>query len=112
MPRAAETTTIEHGSFALGLDPGDYVLRVEPADGTRLPWVSQSVTVSGSVGVTFKIPAPVHQQLQLADAPGNVIANGLVHVFAIPASGPAVELARAITDANGRFDLYLDPAVR
>jgi hypothetical protein len=111
MPRSAQATTAPDGSFALTLDPGDYVLRVEPADGTRLPWVSQPLSVSLPAQVNVVIPAPVHQHLQLADQGHNLVANAIVHVFMMPATGTAVEVARAITDVNGYFDVYLDPAL-
>src|ERR1700730_281341 len=45
MPRSSETTTDSTGRFTLALDPGEYVLRVEPVDGTRLPWVWQRVQI-------------------------------------------------------------------
>jgi hypothetical protein len=111
MPRAAQTTTAADGSFALTLDPGDYVLRVEPADGTRLPWVSRPLSVSSSAQVNAVIPAPAQQHLQLADQGRNLVANAIVQVFMMPVAGPAVEVARTITDVNGRFDLYLDPTL-
>lgn len=111
MPRYAQTTTAESdGSFALALDPGDYVVRAEPADGTRLPWVAQVVSVPTSSPVTFRIPAPVHRELQVFAQDGIAVANAIVRIFTLPASGPAIELGRALTDATGRFDVYVDPA--
>jgi len=111
MPRSAQTTTRADGSFSLSLDPGSYTLSVEPADGTRLPWVSQSITVPVAAPLAIRIFAPTHLQLQLADAQGPLIANAVVRLFTIPDPGPAIEVGRAITDSAGRFDMYLDPAL-
>ena len=115
MPRSAQTTTNPDGSFALPLDPGAYTLTVEPADGTRLPWVSQSISVPRSApldaALDFRIPAPTHLQLQIADALGPLVVNAIVRLFTIPGQGPAIEVGRAITDPAGRFDMYLDPTL-
>ncbi len=113
MPRYAQTVTADSdGSFALALDPGEYVARVEPAEGTRLPWVAQVVSVPASGALTFRVPAPVHREAQLFGQDGIAVANAIVRMFAVPADGPAVELGRAITDATGRFDMYIDPGAQ
>jgi hypothetical protein len=114
MPRHNWTTTSEpKGAFALALDPGDYWLRVQPVDGTRLPWVTKTIHVPGSLPVTFTIPAPVFRGLQLFDGlNGFAVGNAVVRTFSIPPQGPAVEVGRTITDANGRFDMYIDPAMQ
>ncbi|MDP9000672.1 MAG: hypothetical protein M3O46_11230, partial [Myxococcota bacterium] len=118
MPRGVETLTHSDGSFSISLDPGEYALRVEPPDGTRLPWVWQPLHVSRSQQVSLTIPVPVHHQVELADgvsllvngSGGNLIANAIVRVFTIPPqNGSAIEIGRTITDATGRLDLYLDP---
>jgi hypothetical protein len=111
MPRAAQTRTHSDGVFSLALDRGRYALRVEPADGTRLPWVVQDVWVPGPTELAFSIPAPIHYELQLSDPGGNYpIANALVRVFRPPAQGsPAVEVWSTMTDVHGHFDVYLDP---
>jgi hypothetical protein len=115
MPRSAQTTTNPDGSFLLLLDPGGYTVTVEPADGSGLPWVSRTVTVPLSVPLSapldFQVLAPTHLQLQLADALGPLVAGAIVRLFTIPAQGPAIEVGRAITDAAGRFDMYLDPTL-
>ena len=113
MPRYAQTMTADSdGSFTLALDPGDYVIRVEPADGTRLPWVAQEVSVPTSGPLAFRVPAPVHQALQLFGQDGIAVANAIVRLFTMPPSGPAIELGRAVTDATGHFDMYIDPAAQ
>jgi hypothetical protein len=40
--------TAGNGSFSLALDPGAYVLRVRPREGTRLPWFTQPIVVGPS----------------------------------------------------------------
>jgi hypothetical protein len=123
LPRPSQVTTAADGSFALPLDPGSYLLRVRPADGTRLPWVTQAVTVPpvsdagapAAASVMFKVPAPVYAGLRLQDPMGNAIVNAIVRAFPIPtqaapppsAPAPAIELGEAITDVNGQFDLYI-----
>ena len=111
MPRyALGQTSDPDGSFALALDPGIYTIRVEPTDGTRLPWVSELVSVPTSDPIGFRIPAPVHRGMQLFGQDGIAITNAIVRMFTMPPAGPAIELGRAVTDASGRFDLYIDPA--
>ena len=111
MPRyAAGQTSTPDGSFVLALDPGEYLLRVEPVDGTSLPWVTQAVSVPTSAPIFVRIPAPVRRGLQLFGQDGVAITNALVRMFTIRPSGPAIELGRAVTDASGRFEMYIDPA--
>jgi hypothetical protein len=112
MPRSSQTTTAADGTYALSLDPGGYVLRIEPADGTRFPWVTQSLLV----GPTFvavppvTVPAPVYAGLTLHDPYDNPIVSSIVRVFQVPGAGAAVEIGRAITDATGQYDMYLAPS--
>ncbi|MGA7122512.1 MAG: hypothetical protein WBY94_20595 [Polyangiaceae bacterium] len=111
MPRyAVGQTASSDGSFALALDPGEYLVRVEPVDGTSLPWVTQAVSVPASAPIVVRIPAPVRRGLQLFGQDGVAITNALVRMFTMPPSGPAIELGRAVTDASGRFEMYIDPA--
>jgi hypothetical protein len=118
-PRFAQTTTQGDGSFMLMLDPGGYVLRVEPPDGTRLPWVVQSIVVGPTQVLVppIVVPAPVYAGVQLVDVGDNPIVNAVVRVFAVQAQGgagtgtvEAVEVARAITGSTGHYDVYLDPS--
>jgi len=120
--------TLGDGSFELPLDPGSYVLRVRPADASRLPWVTQSLTVEPASGsapvvpaapVKFKVPAPVYAGTQLLDPSGTPIVNAIVRAYPMStptspaasstAPAPAIELGEAITDVNGHFDLYVAP---
>ena len=110
MPRYAQTVTApREGSFAVALDPGEYVVRVEPAEGTRLPWVARVISVPAPGPLAFRVPAPVHRQLQLFGQDAIAVTNAIVRMFALRGDSPAVELGRAITDSNGRFDMYIDP---
>lgn len=110
LPRRVETVTNTDGSFFISLDPGEYALRVEPVDGTQLPWVWQPLHVSGSDRISVTIPAPVHHQLQLADGASILIPNAIVRIFTMPSrTSPAIEVGRTIADGTGHFDLYLDP---
>jgi len=143
MPRPAQTTTAANGSFYLGaLDPGRYLLRVRPADGTRLPWKVVSafppVEPAGDLpplpieAGTIVVPAPVSAGLQLLDSPGEVLIRAVVRVFTMPVPAPmppagppgctpgattmqaqlavpAIEVGQAITDAQGKYELYLAP---
>ncbi len=116
MPRPAQTTTADDGSYVFALDPGGYLLRIRPADGSRLPWGMRSVTVGlGTLNVApFVIPAPVQVDMTLEpSAPMpciNCIGNAIVRVFTDPSpESPAIELGRTITDSNGHFQMYLPP---
>jgi hypothetical protein len=112
MPRYAQTTTDSTGAFKMELDPGTYIVRVEPVDGTRLPWVWQTVQVPSASPTAFVIPAPVYRELQVLDQDEAPVTNAVVRMFTMPAAGPAVEVGRAVTDGNGQFAMYLDPAVQ
>ena len=106
------TTTTANGTFALALDPGSYLLRVQPQDGTLFPWVTQPLLV-GPTAVTvpaITIFAPVHAGVELFDPYGNPVVHAVVRVYQVPASGPAIEVGRALTDETGTYDLYLAPS--
>ncbi|HEY5242580.1 MAG TPA: hypothetical protein VIJ22_13970 [Polyangiaceae bacterium] len=112
MPRGAATTTAADGTFKLALDPGSYVLRVEPQSGTLFPWVAQTLLV-GPTPVTvppITVPAPVRAGLQLFDPYTNPVVGAVVRVYEVPAMGAAVEVGLALTDATGTCDLYLAPS--
>jgi hypothetical protein len=139
MPREAQATTASDGSFGgLVLDPGRYLLRVRPADGTRLPWfvVPSFPPVAPAGGGPplpveagkIEVPVPVSAGLTLLDPGNNAVVRALVRVFTMPIPAPqppagqcmppmtetatpvpAVEVGRAITDATGHYELYLAP---
>ncbi len=111
LPRPGQTTTAEDGSFALSLDPGGYELRVQPPEGTNLPWSVQPILV-GSTPLDLKpivIPAPAHLGARLADPDGNPVVRAILRMFDMPAGGAAIEVARTMTDSTGRYDLYVAP---
>jgi hypothetical protein len=112
LPRPAQTTTVDGGSFRLDLDldPGQYSLVTKPPQGSRLPWVSSPEldVTTGDAG-TIVVPAPIALGLQLIDPSGGPIPNALVRAFRTSAQGPAVELGNAVTDATGRYEMYVAP---
>jgi hypothetical protein len=111
LPRDVQTTSAADGTFSLALDPGSYTLRVQPPDGTGFPWVTQSLLV-GPTAVTVPqvvVPVPLYVGLQLQDPSGNPVVAAVVRAFHVPATGPAVEVGRAITDATGTYVMYLAP---
>jgi hypothetical protein len=115
MPRGAQTITSTGGSFSMPLDPGTYLLRVRPAQGSGLPWVVQPLSVTSTATTTAPVttvPAPIPAGLQLFDALGNPAADALVQIFENPASGAPYEIGEAVTDVTGHFDMYLDPAAQ
>ena len=99
------------GGFSLDLDPGGYLVRVEPAQGTRLPWMAKRIVVPTSSPVDFVIPAPAYRGMVLNDVAGNPVASAIVELFAMSDSGTATQVGRATTDTNGRFDVYIDPGL-
>jgi hypothetical protein len=116
MPRDVTGTTAVDGTFALTLDPGEYLLRARPADGTRLPWTSITLVVQASDAPTtvptIVVPAPVAAGLQLVDPTGNPIGQAQVRFFSMSSGSAAVEVGRTVTDLNGTFEMYLHPATQ
>ncbi len=115
MPRGAQAITSTAGSFSIPLDPGTFLLRVRPAQGSGLPWVVQPLSVPSTattMAPVTTVPAPVPAGLQLFDALGNPAAGALVQIFENPASGTPYEIGEAVTDVTGHFDMYLDPAAQ
>ena len=118
LPRPAQTIAAADGSYSLSLDPGAYLLRVKPAEGTRFPWVVQpmsvapSITASPTLAPPTIVPAPVYVGLELVDPAGNNVVQAVVRVYQTPAIGPPFEIGAAITDGNGHFDMYLAPSAQ
>ncbi len=111
LPRQNQTITADDGSFALALDPGGYALRLQPVQGTGLPWSVQSILV-GSMPLTLppiSVPAPANLGLRLADPDDNPVVNAVVRMFDMPARGPAIEVGRAMTDSSGHYNMYVAP---
>jgi len=114
LPRQASTSTDDHGAFQLAVDPGQYLLRAKPAAGTRLPWVSEPLSVTASPTETpvaaLWVPAPASASLMLVDPSGRPVADAIVRVFLTAASGGApLELGQAITAADGTYEMFLPP---
>jgi hypothetical protein len=112
LPVGGQTVTDDTGAYVLGLDPGTYILRVKPAGGTQLPWVSQKISV-GTTAQTVSpvVPVPVVVNETLVDTSLNPVPRAIVRVFTKPSMGnPPQELGQAMTDNSGNFALYLAPA--
>ncbi len=113
MPREATATTAADGSFQLLLDPGQYWLRVRPADGTRLPWtllpLSVGVADLPAAMAPIAVPAPAAAGLKLVDPTGAPIAQAQVRFFSISSGNAAVEVGRALSTQDGTFEMYLQP---
>lgn len=111
LPRPNQVTTDDQGRFSLPLDPGGYLLRVQPAEGTGLPWLSKRIDVaSDDIEVDPVVPAPIHMSFQLDDPADNPVARALVKAFYAPsatATSGAVELGEVLSDASGKVDLYM-----
>ncbi|WP_394850392.1 carboxypeptidase regulatory-like domain-containing protein [Pendulispora brunnea] len=120
--RAARTTTDATGGFSLQLDPGDYDIVVRPRDGTRFPWVVSTSHKIANTPVTldrFVVPAPIAVSVTLVSRarsiqPEEVVRGALVRAFAVPkcpqgqsCGNRAVEIGQAVTDANGKLELFL-----
>jgi len=135
LPRWVQTVSANDGSINhLLLDPGDYLIRARPFEGSRLPWATAflevpAVTFSGIIEVdcgTIVVPAPVSAGLQLVDWNMNPVVRAVVQVFTAPGQSvtpsptctntmtamttqAAVEVGNAVTDSNGVFEMYLAP---
>ena len=98
----------------MALDPGSYLLRVRPAEGSALPWVVTPLGVGpGPVTEVNGIPpvaAPFDAGLVLLDPEAcNPVVEALVRMYQTPATGPAFEVGEAMTDSTGHYDMYLMP---
>jgi hypothetical protein len=114
LPRAGATTTASDGSFTMALDPGTYLLRVRPAEGTALPWVVTPLTVGPGALTKANgippVPAPFDAGLVLLDPVAcNPIVEAVVRMYETPATGSPFEIGEALTDSTGRYDMYLRP---
>jgi hypothetical protein len=112
-PRAAQATVDATGAFQLELDPGSYDITIRPVQGSKLPWVVSPSRVIADADVTLDplfVPAPVSAGLTLLDpsSPPNPVVGAIVRAFAMPTGGTAfVEIGRAMTDAKGRYEMFL-----
>jgi hypothetical protein len=112
LPRPAQTGTANDGSFRLMVDPGGYLLRVRPRDGSRLPWKVSPIVVNSTPVVVgpITIPAPISVGMNLTDLNNNAVPNAVVRVFTDPSQAPpAVELGEAMTDSSGNYEMYIAP---
>lgn len=113
LPRPGGTTTANDGSFTMSLDPGGYLLRVRPAEGTGLPWIVAPLAVGPSDLTDASIPpvpAPFDAGLVLQDPVAcNPVVEAVVRMFESPATGAAFEIGEALTDSTGHYDMYLQP---
>lgn len=114
LPRPARAIVAADGSYTLSLDPGAYLLRVRPAEGTRFPWVVQGMSVDPSTkqAPPTVVPAPINAGLTLVDPAGNPVIQAVVRVFQTPMVGAPYEIGAAITDGAGHFDMYLAPTAQ
>jgi hypothetical protein len=114
LPHARETGTGEDGTFGIWLDPGgSYLLRVRPADGTRLPWTFIPKPLAVGSGLTTAppviVPAPVSVGLTLQDPNENAIVRAVVRIFEPVPSAGWLEVGRSLTDSTGHYEMYLAP---
>jgi hypothetical protein len=111
LPRPVQAPTGNDGSFQLSVDPGAFLLRVKPADGSRLPWMVQTFSIAPNsppmVIPPVNVPAPTPVGLSLYDPGGNALIHAVVRAFWLPNAGSAIELGNAITDVDGHYDMYL-----
>jgi hypothetical protein len=126
LPRSIRTTSASDGTFVLALDPGTYRIHVEPPGDSRLPWVDTKTALvvhdADSIGAppagtlpvgTVVVPAPLPLGLRLTDSLGlRGVPGALVRAYRISGTGSketAIELGDALTDDDGRYELYVAP---
>jgi len=120
LARGAQTTTAADGSFTLPVDPGTYDVWIQPRTGSRFPWVVRTslpdskapiVVSAGHLDVgTIVVPLPVDEGRTLFDSEGRLLQGALIRAFYTVAGRKSPFLiGEAMTDANGKYELYLTP---
>lgn len=110
-PRPARTVTAPDGSFAALVDVGRFDLTVIPQEGSGF---GRAVLPAREVGEealdlgNIQVAAPLRVALVTRDPGDNAVPRAVVQAFAF-VGGRAVEIAIALTDGDGRFELLLPP---
>lgn len=110
-PRPTRTTTSEDGSFAALVDVGRFDLTIAPQEGSGF---GRAVLPARDVGEDpvdlgpVTVAAPLRVALVARDPGDNAVPRAVVQAFAF-VGGRAVEIALALTDRDGRFELLLPP---
>ena len=101
------TTADDDGNYQLLLDPGDYLVELEPPDGAGLPrHVLPTVTVTAPLsGLDVDLPEGVLVEGKVLSPSGE--AAGLTRVRVFPTSGGSPLLGSTLTGPDGRFRLVL-----
>jgi len=114
VPRSARSTTNSDGSFVLFTDPGTFDITVIPAPGSGFPnFVSPARGIQPQEAegneLLFEVPAPIRISYEIHDLNENVVGRALVRAFAQKGGGVPVEIGQAMTDASGKFEMFLSP---
>lgn len=116
--RSSDATVDGSGLFDLRLDVGVFDLSVRPPSGSGFPRVvmpewtmsAPSGIVTGQLGV----PAPVPVRGVVRSADGTALPGAEVKAYTVLATAEeprGVTLGRAVTDADGSYELLLAPPV-
>jgi hypothetical protein len=123
--RSRATLTGSDGSFSLAVDAGTYDIIVEPPPSSHWPTtiilgekVPEEVDVAAGTGprtvvepvrvAPIELRAPIDLGFTLAEPSGTrPVVGALVRAYALVDGNVPIELGHALSDANGRINLYV-----
>jgi hypothetical protein len=129
LPTTATALTDDSGAFSIPVDPGVFDLSLRPEDSSGFPWlVRAQITVQARTEPaappddlgTLSLSCPVLLGGQIRAGDGSLLPGAVIRAWLpVPAdpgdsgqSRPTViQIARALSDANGSYALYLPASI-
>lgn len=120
-PRAGRARTNAEGEYTLAIDEGAYVISITPQEGSGFPRaLARHAIPPGETRLPdIKVPPPNVLSFTVKQRVGTEVsspaAGAVVRVFRLPAGasgGIPVEVARALTEANGSVEILLAEEAR
>jgi hypothetical protein len=117
--RVASGATGEDGQFSMPIDPGLYDVVVKAFDGSGFPWTVllglEVLPGASALRRDLVMQAPLPLGGRVVDATGAALAGAEIRAYAVidaPDALPrSVEIGRATTTAEGRYELLLPPGL-
>lgn len=115
--RSTDAVSDPTGQFELRLDEGTYDLLVKPPAESGFPWIVRRELVIGAssrpIHDVFELAAPVPVDGRVQSSQGTPLVSAEIKAYAIIETHGmprAIQIGRAITDADGRYRLLLPPS--